>query len=264
MLGFAESFLAWLVSTAVPAFLGMTLAISLGKRVDAKYVSAFALGIFLWVFIDVIGDSANLDVNAGLAGGWVQSIVVTLFVVGLVAFLSLDRSVFSGSVGPEDRLVIPALVALAVGIHGLGEGAAFAATAATTPIASLFEAFGGLGPGSAYVLHKFLESTMICACYLSYAGGQDRGGMKRLGDAALLTAVFVAPSIVAMATGYFISYNVSFFYALGAGTLVYAALRLARPLYASQNGSGGTDSVKIAISLVIGLVCIYAAALLHA
>lgn len=69
MLDFGTSFLGWLAATAIPAFLGLLLITGAGKWVKGKYLAAFAIGIFMWFFVDTIGGSANLDVNAGFGGG---------------------------------------------------------------------------------------------------------------------------------------------------------------------------------------------------
>ena len=173
MIGFAASFLAWLAATAIPAFLGLLLITAVGRWIKAKHLSAFALGIFMWFFVDTIGGSANLDVSAGFAGGIDQAAIVALFVVGLLFFFSVSGDLFSQeSEMAKLSLTVPMLVAIAVGVHGFGEGTAFSSTASTTASTSLLDAFGGLSAGVAYVLHKALEPMMVGACYVAYSGGR--------------------------------------------------------------------------------------------
>ena len=263
MLGFAESFFAWLASTYVPALLGLLFALLVGKFLKLGYFLAFSLGILSWVFVDVIGDSGNLDVNASFSGGWEQVIIVALFAIGFIGFIALDRSTFSPDASQNGGLLIPILIAVAVGIHGLGEGSAFADVAATTPITSLVTAFGGEAAGAAYVLHKFLESMVIGACWLMSTEGRPLGAFLRVRNAVLLTLAFTLPSIVAMGTGYYIAWDASYYYALGTGSILYAILKLAGPLFTRYRVVGTSGSLKTGAWLLAGLLCVYVAALLH-
>jgi hypothetical protein len=263
VLAFTESFLAWLASTAIPAFVGLLIIASAGMLLKGKYLAAFALGIFLWFFVDTIGGSANLDVNAGFTGGVAQVAVVALFVIGVLFFFSVDRNIFSPESGMgKYGLAIPLLVAIAVGMHGFGEGAAFGGTAVSTSSTSLLDAFGGLTAGVAYVLHKLLEPMMIGACYCVYSKEHAKSAVGRLGDVLLLSILFLVPSLIGAATGYYFTYDSSYFFALGTGTSIYAAVRLARPLFETMTASS-SESIKIALSVILGFICIYFAALFH-
>jgi zinc transporter ZupT len=264
MLSFSASFLAWLVSTLVPAFLGMTVIVAASKFVGPRYLTAFAFGIFLWFFVDTIGDAADLDVSSGLSGGIDQVVTVALFAIGLLFLFSLDRSVFSLDLESQSSsvLVVPILVAVAVGIHGFGEGVAFGYTAASTSSASLVDAFGGLSAGAAYVLHKALEPMMIAACYVSFAK-RPSGPSRTLREVVFLTLIFVIPSLLGDVAGYYVVFDSTYFFALGTGSSIYAAIRLAGPLFRGPERADSNDSLKTALWLVFGFLCIYSAALLH-
>src|SRR3989441_6630169 len=163
MIGFTEGFLDWLASTAIPAFVGLLVVVWAGRVVKPKYLAAFALGIFLWFFVDTIQGSALLDVNAGFTGGAAQVAAVGLFIIGVLSVFWIDRrhGLFSSeSTMATVSVAVPLLVAAAIGIHGLGEGAAFGATAYSTSSTSLLDAFGGVSAGVAYLLHKGLEPMM--------------------------------------------------------------------------------------------------------
>ena len=265
MIEFAGGFLGWLAATAIPAFIGILLVTLIGRRVEGKYLAAFALGIFMWFFVDTIGGSGNLDVNAGFTGGVDQIAILALFVVGLLFFFSVGgEQLFS----PDSNLVkvslaIPMLVAMAAGIHGFGEGTAFGSTASSTTSTSLLDAFGGLTAGVAYTLHKALEPMMIGACYVVYSSDRGKNAARYLTDVAVLTILFVVPSLIGATTGYFVTYDATYFFALGTGTSLYAALRLARPLFLDQKTSSSSESVKIGLFLLLGFLCIYLAALFH-
>ena len=275
MIGFVDGFLAWTASTWIPTFVGLIVIIWAGRIVRPKYLAAFALGIFLWFFVDTIQGSALLDVNAGFSGGAGQVAAVALFIIGVLSVFWIDRRGGLFSSEPIVRTVsvaIPLLVAGAIGIHGLGEGAAFSSTAYSTSNTSLLDAFGGVSAGVAYLLHKGLEPMMAAACYAVYTRGTGPGMRGKLRDVFLLSLVFVLPSLVGAVVGYYVmgpatgfvaGFDTTYFFALGTGTSIYAALRLSKPLYRSEGPATSEDSIKIAVPILLGFIAIYFAALFH-
>ena len=267
MIGFAESFLAWTAATLLPALAGLFIIVGVSTWVNSKYLAAFALGIFLWFFVDTIGGSANLDVNSGFGGGIGQVGVVILFILGALSFFSLDRkrNTFSAeSAIGKYGFVIPALVAAAVGIHGLGEGWSFGTTAFNTMSTDLLDAFGGISAGVAYVLHKALEPMMVGACYAVYTKGQIRTKARWIRDILILGVIFVFTSILGAGLGYFITtVDTTYFFALGTGTSIYASIRLAGPLFIPSQISKERETALLAVSLLLGFLAIYVAALFH-
>ena len=263
MLGFVESFVAWLSSTGIAALSGLIVALAVNKYLKPGYLLSFSLGVLFWVFIDVINDSGNLDVNASFSGGWEQVAIVVLFAVSLSAFFLLDHFVLPSEAVQSDNLAVPILIALAIGIHGLGEGVAFANVSATTPTSSLIIAFGGEAAGAAYVLHKFLEAMAVGAGYIVFVGRQNLGFRKRVRDICVLTLAFVIPSVVAEGAGYFVAYDSTYFYAIGTGGFLYALLKLVGPLSTTHRPQGRNGSLKMAAWLLAGFLCVYVAALLH-
>jgi zinc transporter ZupT len=263
VLPFGESFSAIVAAFVFPTIVGL-LIIAAGARVLApKYLGAFALGLYLWFFSDTIGDSAYLDANAGFGGGADQVALVLLFAIAILLFFTFDRTVFDrGSSGDRPDLAVPILVALALGIHGLGEGAAFSSTAANTPAVTLLDAFGGLSAALAFVLHKALEPMMVGAVYWAHCRGRATSASALLKDVMALTTVFVLPGIVGAATAYYLSYDVTFVFAFGLGASIYAAARLVGPLYSPSKSRW--ESTRIALSVLLGFLCLYGAALLHA
>jgi hypothetical protein len=266
MLGFADSFLPWIAATLIPAFVGLLMILLAGNFLKAKYLSGFALGIFLWFFVDTIGGAASLDVSSGFTGGGKQIALSGLFTIGLLFFFSLDRN--RNLLSPQLAigkygLAIPWLVAAAVGIHGLGEGAAFGGTAALTSSTSLLAAFGGYSGGVAYILHKALEPMMIGAGYCVYAKDHEKRAVGRLRDILLLSITFVIPSLLGAVTGYLLTYDSSYFYALGTGTAIYALIRLTGPLFDNTSAGNSRDPIRIALLVAIGLLLVYFASLFH-
>src|SRR5207244_12250637 len=206
---------------------------------------------------------ANLDVNAGFTGGVGQFAAVGLFIIGVFSVFWIDRSrgFFSselkvGTIG----VAIPLLVAGAIGIHGLGEGAAFGATAYSTSSTSLLDAFGGVSAGVAYLLHKGLEPMMAAACYCVYTNRSGSGVKGQLRDVFLLSIVFVLPSPVGAVIGYYVlgpatglvaGFDTTYFFALGTGTSIYAALRLSRALFRSVGSVTSDDSIRMAVAIFL-------------
>jgi hypothetical protein len=266
MLGFAESFLPWTASTLIPAFVGLLLIVLAGMKLQTRYVAAFAFGILFWFFVDTITGAASLDVNSGFSGGAGQLAIVGLFVIGLFFFFSVDRNrnIFSpGLAVGKYGLAIPVLVAAALGVHGLGEGAAFGGTAALTTSTSLLDTFGGVSGGVAYVLHKALEPMIVGACYCAYSIQHAKNITGRLRDLAILSIIFTIPSLIGAASGYYLTYDSSYFYALGTGTAIYAAVRLFGPLFDNTRVTTPKESMIMAALITLGLLTIYFAALFH-
>jgi zinc transporter ZupT len=263
LVGFAESSIAWLASTGIPAISGLIIALAVNRYLKQSYLLSFSLGVLFWVFIDVINDSGDLDVNASFSGGWEQTTIVVLFAASLSVFFLLDRSVSPTEPVQIDSLAIPILIAIAIGIHGMGEGAAFANVSATTSTSSLVIAFGGEFAGAAYVLHKFLEAIAVGAGYLVFAGRRNLGFEGRVRDICFLSLAFVIPSVVAEVAGYFVAYDSTYFYAIGTGGFLYALLKLVGPLATTHHPQGRYGSLKVAAWLLAGFLCVYVAALLH-
>jgi hypothetical protein len=266
MIGFAESFLAWTAATLLPAFAGLLVITAARKFVEARYLCAFAFGIFLWFFVDTLGGSATLYVNSGFGGGFEQVTVVILFLVGALFFFSIDQNgnIFSAD-APIGKygIVIPLLVAAALGIHGLGEGWDFGQTVYNTPSAALLDAFGGITAGLAYVLHKALEPMMIGACYAFYTKGIARSSGRWIRDIFLLSIVFAFSSLLGAVVGFYIPLKTTYFFALGTGTSIYAAIRLVGPLFTQPPTTKSNYSIAVAVSILLGFIAIYFAALFH-
>lgn len=268
MIGFAVSFFTWVAVTFSPALLGLILIVWVGKKLNPRYTLAFAFGILFWFFVDTISGSAVLDVNSGFGGGVAQIEVVALFASGMLFFFWVDRN--RNILSPQSAvgkygMTISVLVAIAVGIHGLGEGAAYGATAFVTTSPSLLEAFGGLSTGVAYILHKGLEPMMIGACYTVYSRKERLPMARVLQDLFQLALIFVIPSVVGVATGYFLPHDATppYFFALGTGTSIYAIFRLAGPLFAPATIGSSNETIKTALSWLFGIIAIYIAALFH-
>jgi hypothetical protein len=247
----------WFIATFIPAFIGITITTLVSKWFKTSVISSFAFGIFLFFFVDTIEGSANLDVVSGFEGGIAQFLLVLLFVVGLIFFFVTSSRGFKD--GSQDSLIVPLLISVAIGIHGLGEGAAFGSTLSHTTSSDLIEAFGGIDAAISYLLHKMLEPVMIAACYVTL---RSRSSISRLfGDMVVLSLVFSLTSLVGAVSGYFLNYDATYLFALGTGASILPAALIAR------NFTTGIiepkEAFKISVALMLGLLAIYIAALFH-
>lgn len=246
-----------------PSFIGLLIISAMGRRVRPEYLAAFALGIYLWFFSDTAGDASYLYVNQGYAGGVVHAALVVLFGAGVFFMFWIDRGLFSSQSGVgRVGFSIPVLVAFAVGFHGFGEGAAFSETAAVTTGTNMLSVFGGFYPAVGFVLHKVLEPMIAGAAYIAYSKDHAKGSTELLRDVLILALVFSIPGVVGGATDYFLNYDTTYFFALGLGTSVYAAVRLARPLF-WEGGDAAGNSPRFAALIFLGFLLIYLAALFH-
>jgi len=263
VIGFVETFVAVLTSFLIPALGGLAVITTASRLMGRRIAAAFALGLYFWFFIDTIGDASLLGVDQGYTGGAFHLLLWLVFALGIGLLFGLDRDMFS-SASAREGLTIPLLVAIAIGIHGIGEGAGIGATASTTPATDLLSAFGGLTAAAAFIIHKGLEPMIAGAAYVIYSNGSTRRFAQRIKDIVLIALALSVPGILGGAAGYYVVLafpNVDFTYifALGLGTSIYAVFRLAKSLF----GTESTSSVKVALAFIAGFTCLYLAALLH-
>ena len=305
MISFELTFSGILLGTLLPVYLALFLTSLIGKRISSnqrmRYFTAIGLGILLFFFIDVTLDSTELGVNSGLSGGLAQGGLLLSFAAGALVLTITDyylcssaaslkgelgtsstsglQGEFSKSSSRAVMFLIPALIALGLGIHGAGEGSSFAYVAAFTNSTSLIDAFGGYGPIISYVSHKFLEATVIGTAYFAYVIFGERNSTEQTTGLQaslrrqlfeLLTLGFLIwiPTILGTAIGYFLPVDPIYFYAFASGATIYSILRLASPtlgpVFESNNGSlFSRTNVLVLILILIGFFLLYFAALLH-
>lgn len=104
---------------------------------------------------------------------------------------------------------------------------------------------------------------MIGACYAAYTKSAGRSKALWVRDMVLLSIVFVFGSVVGAAAGYFVAVDTTYFFALGTGTSIYAAMRLVGPLFTPAWSTSSREVMRIAIALLLGFLAIYTAALFH-
>ena len=255
MIDFATALLSIMATTFLPAFIGLYVSTEVNLS-RSRLLAAYGLGIFLWYFSDTIGGSSYLDVNSGFSGGLAQVGLLTVFVLAfLVVFAVHGWGLHIEQMAYASSMVIPALVAAALSIHGFGEGVSFGtfASAGLTP---------RLADSVSYMLHKALEAVMVGTCYLVYS--HDRAGRLRLNDLVALGMILAVPSAIGVALGYYVPFDVAYAFAAATGASVYVAFSLARPLFEARFASSpNPESMKLTLMLLFGFVSIYFAALFH-
>ncbi len=264
MLPFGVTALEFASVTFASAFVGISVIVGVSSLVKVRILAAFALGIYLWYFTDTLGGANYLGVNNGPAYSSEMVSLVALFIVGVLAFFVLDGRIFTTEgESPRYGMLVAALAALALGLHGFGEGADFGYTAAQTQSSSLLGAFGGVAEGASWVLHKMLEPAIAAVTYVAFAGVGSKKNADKLIDAVALAALFAIPAVVGSVLGYYLNFDHTYVFALGLGASIYALARVGRPLYAQDGEAARGKSLKMAIAAVIGFLLIFLAALLH-
>ena len=264
MLPFGITALEFALVTFISAFVGIASVIGSSKYVGTRFLAAFAFGVYLWYFTDTLGDANYLNVNQGFVLSAELISLVALFAIGMFVFFAMDGRIFV--VGEETArygMVVALLAALALGLHGFGEGADFGYSASVTPSNNLLDAFGGLAPAASWVLHKMLEPAIAAVCYVAFAGVAAKKSKDKIIDALTLAAVFVIPSILGSIAGYYVTFDHTYFFALGLGASVYAIARVARPMFSAAGEPISGLSLKMAVAAIIGFLCIFISALLH-
>jgi hypothetical protein len=108
-----------------------------------------------------------------------------------------------------------------------------------------------------------LEPMMVGAVYVAVSKDTSRSLAASVKDILILTGGFALPSLLGAITGYFISYDATYFFALGTGTSIFVAFKLARQVLNPTEPHRGHWPLKVSVALAVGFIMIYAAALLH-
>jgi hypothetical protein len=270
LIAFGIAFIEFVLATFIPIYLGMEFMILLRQQanVGMEYLSAFALGILFWFFFDTLNDAIQLGVNEGYAFSFHHAALLLLFILGFLFLALLTGLGISGTERTTKdsspySILVPLLVGLGMGFHGIAEGLAFGGLSSGTQALNVLDAIGGYAGGVSYVLHKLLEATIVTVVLLSTTTG--RASTLRLQDTLMVGVAFAGPSAIGEIVGYVLPVDASYFFALGAGAALLVALFVARPLFSERSMRELSESqwLKTAFALLLGFLCIYAAALFH-
>ncbi|MDG6997528.1 MAG: hypothetical protein JRN15_00245 [Nitrososphaerota archaeon] len=271
MISFAVTLLGILGATLIPTYVALYLMANL-KSVSTRAIGAFGFGLAMWFFFDTFNDSSQLDVNAGFTGGIYHVIIVIVFILGIGVLALFDHfAVPSSSNNANSKpywkglVLIPIAIAGIMGIHGMAEGWAFASVGSLASTNSLVDAFGGWLALASYPLHKFFEASIVGAVYTVFVG-RNKPEIRAKWHIPLLGILFGIPPAIGASIGYFVTFNVTYFYAFGVTAAFYAILRLVEALSPRFKVGEVVPSYygpKIFLLLAVGFFCLYFAGLLH-
>lgn len=271
MIGFALSLVGILVATLIPTYIALYLVSNL-RFVDTRYIAAFGFGLSMWFFFDTFNDSTQLDVNAGFGGGLYHIVIVVVFLIGISVLAIFDHfavprlaTVTGTKPYWKELVLIPVAIASVMGIHGLAEGWAFASVASSTSTNSLVVAFGGVLALVSYPLHKFFEASIVGTVYTCFVARNNQE-IRSKWHIPLLGVLFAIPPAIGASIGYYVSFDVTYFYAFGVTAAFYAILRLVEQISARIKIGETSPSYygpKIFLFLAVGFFCLYVAVLFH-
>ncbi|MFO0773896.1 MAG: zinc transporter ZupT [Nitrospiraceae bacterium] len=213
--------LLWLgfIAGVVPVFLGLGVAVWLGRILPRTWESAFvgvAVGVLLYLFFDLMHESVEFS-SARDPLSWL--VLLGGLGVSLVGMVALETgTVFGGHATPR-TLSLPYMIAIGMGLHNLGEGLAIGASYATGDASlSLLLVLG-------FALHNGTEGFGIVA-----ASGKNS---VTLTEIVWLGLIAGAPTCLgALLSGQGLSsYWTILFYTFAAGSLLYVALSLTAMSY---------------------------------
>ncbi|MDE1857924.1 MAG: hypothetical protein KGI26_02490 [Thaumarchaeota archaeon] len=275
MISFAFIVGSLALATFIPTFVSLYLVSALRPR--PRYLAAFGVGLTFWYFYDTLAEAASLGVNNALYpvylfGGIPHLVLIGAFVAGVAFIAAVDHvSVPAAGPAPGRRalFLIPAVVALVMGVHGLGEGWGAVSAVSSSPTAGsdfqgLVQAFGTFPALASYPVHKFLEASMVAIIYTVYLKGEgtDAGWW----EVPLLGLLFAGPSAIGAAFGYYYSLDTTYFFAFGVTAALYAMVRMMEPIARSPRDASVAPAhygFKVFFAIGLGMLVLYAAALLH-
>jgi len=284
LISYSLTVLAVVGGTLVPAYLALYSDTRL-KKVATCYLAAAGLGLTFWFFLDTMGDAAYLDVNSPISpisefGGVAHLAIIGVFCAGFVALAAFDYYAVprlsnpsgAASDGSTDSrlskslVLIPIAVAAVMGIHGLGEGWDIGSVAAVAPSSNIIDAFGGgWSPVVSYLMHKFLEATIIAAVYECFVGRSPIASKARW-HLPVLGLLFGLTSVIGSMVGYYVAFDTAYFYAFGVTSAFYAAVRLAEGMIRPTGFGAVSPSYlgwRMFVAMGIGFFLLYFAALFH-
>lgn len=274
MIDFTFLFFSLVLATFLPALAALYLVPAL-RKVSIRYLAAVGVGLSFWYFFDTMGDASSLGENNSLYppylfGGLPHLLLIAAFLAGVSALALFDRFAVSGRESAPSRnalLLIPAAVAIVMGVHGLGEGWNAASTVSSGPptpsdLQGLIQAFGTFPALASYPVHKFLEASIVAILYSAFTPSKGR----RRWEVPLLGLLFAGPSALGVALGYHFSLDTTYFFAFGVAAATYAIVRLAEPMsegFESRGRAPAYYGPGLLFALALGMLLLYTAALLH-
>ena len=232
----------------IPVLLGL-LWLPFLRRLGRNWLDFFlALTVGLLVFLGVDALSEAFVTARRVAGAFQGTGLVLLGLVGTPLILAAFGSHRKATGASRAPLYVATLVAIAIGLHNLGEGLAIGSSYATGEIAlGTFLVIG-------FIIHTTTEGLGIVAPL-----GSERPGIGRL---LVLGAIAGVPTVIGAWIGGFSNSPLwtTLFFAIGAGAIVQVVFELGRLL--ARGGAGRMLSPLNAAGMLAGLVVMYATGVL--
>jgi zinc transporter ZupT len=228
----------------IPVLLGL-LWLPFLRRLDRRWLDFFlALTVGLLIFLGVDALAEAFGTSARVAGAFQGTGLILLGLVGTPLVLAALGSYRKESGVGRTPLYVATLVAVAIGLHNLGEGLAIGSSYATGEIAlGTFLVVG-------FLIHNTTEGLGIVAPL-----GSERPGLGRL---LALGAIAGVPTVIGAWIGGFSSSPLwtTLFFAIGAGAIVQVVFELGRLLV--RGSAGRALSPLNAAGVLAGLLIMYA------
>ncbi|MEX2281650.1 MAG: ZIP family metal transporter [Gemmatimonadota bacterium] len=232
----------------IPVLLGL-LWLPFLRGIDRKWVDFFlSLTIGLLVFLAVDALAEALELSGRVAGAFQGLSLVVFGLLGTPLVIAAIGQWRRGAKGTLSPLYVSMLIALAIGLHNLGEGLAIGAAYSTGEIS--LGTFLVLG----FLLHNTTEGLGIIAPI-----ADERPSIR---DLALLGLLAGGPTIIGTWVGGF-TYSpvaLTLFFAIGAGAIVQVVYELWK-LFAKKTEGGLTTPLNAA-GVLAGLAIMYVTGLL--
>ena len=232
----------------VPVLLGL-LWLPFLRGLERRWVDfflAFTVGLLVFLGVDALVES--VEFSAAVPGAFMGSGLVLLGLVGTP--LLLEGIGGARPPGAGGGLRVALLVALAIGLHNLGEGLAIGGAYASGAVAlGTFLVVG-------FLVHNTTEGLAIVAPV-----ARQRVGLGALAGLGLIAG---APTILGAWLGGFGTSPLwaTLFLAVGAGAVAQVVLQIVR-MFRRREGAALTDGLNAA-GVLLGMLAMYATGLLVA
>ena len=280
MVSYGLVLLVMALGALLPAYVALYLITNL-KSLQTKTISALGLGLSFFFLIDTFNDASELDVNNAFYpnfGGWYHVSLILVFLIGIAVLAIFDHFGVPKVAKDSARtnlgflVLAPIAVAAVMGIHSFAEGWSFASVASGVQGNDLVNAFApgiptpaAYAPLISYPVHKFLEASIVACLYVILIQ-RNSNVPKAKWHLPLLGLLFGFTSVIGASIGYFVSFDLTFFYAFGVTAAIYAIIRLAEGITKGEGDSPVIPSylgAKVFLAVSVGFFLLYVAALLH-
>jgi ZIP family zinc transporter len=250
-----------LIAGLIPVYLGIAPFSAIRKTgvVLRTALISFAIGVLLFLFVDVFHEAMSLGGSVGdVMGGVLVVAGLVTGLLGLTVFESIrirtrprqrgyhpePSNSEKGSAPVQASVSFAYLIALGIGLHNLGEGLAI---------------------GSAYAAGAVALSTLLIIGFALHNGTEGFGIVAPLGkakvrlrDPILMGLIAGGPTIIGAILGavFYSDALAALFFALAAGAILYVVIELVPIAYTREHRH------LILVGVTIGIIVMYLTELL--